>query len=212
MKKTIAIIAALAGLIGIGTATAGTAVPRDEMSFGVKAGLNYANVYDTKGQGFDANGKFGMVGGGFLSIPFGSLIGVQTELLFSQKGFEGKGDNFGLHYNFKRTTFYVDVPIYFALKPTESITLLAGPQFSYLLSKKDSFTNFGGTVEQEEKYKNDNIRKNTAGVSLGVDVNVENLVFGVRTNWDLQKNNGDGTSTVLRYKNQWLQATVGFRF
>lgn len=212
MKKTIVIVATLVSSIALGTATTVSAAARDEMSFGVKAGLNYANVYDTKGQGFDADGKFGMVGGAFLSIPFGSLIGVQPELLFSQKGFEGKGDNFGLHYSFKRTTFYVDVPIYFAIKPSESITLLAGPQFSYLLSKKNSFTSIGGTVEQKEKYENENIRKNTAGVSLGVDINVDNFVFGARTNWDLQKNNGDGTSTLLRYRNQWLQATVGFRF
>lgn len=185
---------------------------RDQLQIGAKIGLNYANVYDSRGEEFDADAKFGMAIGGFISIPIGTYIGVQPEVLFSQKGFQATGKVLGLNYAFTRTTNYLDVPIYFALKPSEFITLLAGPQFSYLLSKKDVFESSVTSSEQEQEFENDNIRKNTLGASIGVDINISHLVFGARANWDLQENNGDGTSTTPRYKNQWLQATVGFKF
>lgn len=185
---------------------------RDQLQFGAKIGLNYANVYDSKGEEFKADAKFGMAAGAFISIPIGTYIGVQPEVLYSQKGFRATGKILGLNYDFTRTTSYLDIPLYFALKPSEFITILAGPQFSYLLSKKDVFATAITTIEQEQQFENDNIRKNTLGASLGVDINIGHLVFGARANWDLQENNGDGTSTTPRYKNQWLQATVGFKF
>ena len=46
----------------------------------------------------------------------------------------------------------------------------------------------------------------------GVDIDISNLVLGVRAGWDTQTNDGDGGSTTPRYKNMWYQATVGYRF
>ncbi len=183
---------------------------RNSMHLGARIGLNYANVYDSKGEEFDADAKYGMAIGGFLSIPIGTYLGVQPEVLYSQKGFKATGRVLGLNYDFTRTTSYLDIPLYLALKPSEFISILAGPQFSYLLSRKDSFASSVTTIEQE--FENDNIRKNTLGASIGIDINLGHFVFGARANWDLQENNGDGTSTTPRYKNQWMQASIGVRF
>lgn len=185
---------------------------RDQLGFGAKIGLNYANVYDSEGEEFDADPKLGMAVGAFVSIPIGTYFGIQPEVLYSQKGFSATGKILGLKYDFTRTTSYLDIPIYFAIKPSEFITIVAGPQFSYLLSKKDVFATTVTTIEQEQEFENDNIRKNTLGASLGLDINIGHFVIGARAAWDLQENNGDGTSTTPRYKNQWLQATVGFKF
>jgi hypothetical protein len=37
-------------------------------------------------------------------------------------------------------------------------------------------------------------------------------VLSARSGWDVQRNNGDGTSSIPRYKNVWFQATIGYRF
>lgn len=185
---------------------------RSKPQFGLKVGLNYANVYDAKGEEFRADGKFGAAGGFFASIPIGSLIGLQPEVLFSQKGFQATGVIFGSSYEFTRTTNYLDVPLYFAFKPSEFITVLAGPQFSYLMSSKDVFVNGFTTIEQEEEFENDNIRKNTASFSIGADINLKHIVIGARAAWDLFDNKGDGTSSTPRYKNQWVQLTIGYTF
>jgi len=189
-----------------------TSDSREQFKIGIKGGFNYANVYDSQGEEFKADPKLGLALGAFLIIPIGTTIGIQPEVMYSQKGFSATGKVLGLNYDFKRTTNYLDVPLFLALKPSEFFTILAGPQFSYLLSRKDVFATAITTIEQEQEFENDNIRKNTLGVSLGVDLNFNSLVLGARAAWDLQNNNGDGTATTPRYKNQWIQATVGFKF
>lgn len=202
-------------IFSIGTSNAQTNTgsnSRDKLHIGAKIGFNYSNVYDSKGEEFNADSKFGMAIGGFLAIPIGAYFGVQPEILFSQKGFKGSGKLLGLDYDFKRTTSYIDVPFYFTVKPSEFITILAGPQMSFLTATKDVFKSGSATVEQEEEFDNDDLRKNTFGASIGVDINIDHLVLGARANWDLQENNSDGSSTTPRYNNQWLQASVGYRF
>jgi hypothetical protein len=185
---------------------------RDRFSFGVKIGANYSNVYDSKGEEFNADAKLGAVGGVFLTIPIGTYIGVQPEILLSQKGFKATGNVLGSKYELTRTTSYVDVPLLFLIKPVSFLSLAAGPQFSYLLKQKNKFTGVGTTVDQEREFDNDNIRKNTLGFIGGADLNLGRVVLGARVAWDLQENNGDGTSTTPRYKNTWIQGTLGYKF
>ena len=208
MKKAILMIFAVACMANMSSAQSDD----DKVRFGVKGGLNYSNVYDEEGEQFEADAKSGFVGGAFLSIPLGKYLGVQPEVLFSQKGFQATGVILGSTYKFTRTTNHIDVPILFAFKPAKFFTLLAGPQYSYLLKQKDVFVNGTTTVEQETEFKNDNIRRNMLGFLGGVDINIDHLVIGARVGWDIVKNNGDGTTTTPRYKNMWYQATVGYRF
>jgi len=212
MKKLSIVAIALTMVTFNANAQDETMDTRSQIHIGAKVGLNYANVYDSKGEDFNADPKIGMALGAFLSIPIGTYIGIQPEVLYSQKGFKATGRLLGANYEFTRTTTYIDIPLYFALKPSEFITLVAGPQFSYLISRKDVFKTTANTFEQEQEFENDNIRKNTLGASVGLDINISHIVIGARAAWDLQENNGDGTSTTPRYKNTWLQATVGFRF
>ncbi len=212
MKKIILIIAAIFGMINISNAQDSETDFREKLEFGLKLGTNYSNVYDTKGEAFVADSKFGFVFGGFVAIPIGKFIGIQPELLFSQKGFKATGILLGSTYELKRTTSYIDVPILFALKPIEFLTILAGPQYSYLIKQTDAFANTTTSILQEQTFENDNIRRNTFGFILGADVNFSNLVIGGRLGWDISNNNGDGTSTTPRYKNVWYQFTLGYRF
>lgn len=185
---------------------------RSFLQFGLKAGVNFSNVYDEKGEAFRADGKIGGVGGIFISIPIGNYIGVQPEVLLSQKGFKGTGIILGGKYEYTHTTNYLDLPLYFSVKPSKYITVLAGPQFSFLLSTKDVFASGVTTIQQEEEFLNDNVRKNLVSFSIGADINIQHFVLGARAAWDFLDNKGDGTSTTPRYKNQWLQLTVGYTF
>lgn len=185
---------------------------REKLTFGLKAGANYSNVYDEKKDEFQANWKPGFAGGVFLSIPIGRYIGVQPEVLVSQKGFEGSGRFIGSPYTYSTTTTFLDVPVLFMFKPSPYVTILAGPQYSFLLSERNNFNSEFITTEEFEEFENDNIRKNIFGVNVGVDVNIKHFVISPRAGWDFQENHGDGTSSTPRYKNQWLQLTLGYRF
>ena len=185
---------------------------RDQLKFGIKAGVNYSNVYDEEGQNFVANGKAGFAAGGFIAIPIGKFLGVQPEIMYSQKGFKATGSVLGSAYEFKRNTNYLDVPLLIALKPNSMLTILAGPQLSFLLNEKYDFKNNVLSGEMQNKFDNEDLRKNTLCLTGGLDINMANLVISGRAGWDLKENNKDGTSTTPRYKNVWLQATIGFRF
>lgn len=209
MKKFILALILFASLDGIIYAQDNNTDLHDKIQFGLKAGANISNVYDTKGEGFTADPKIGFAGGAFLSIPLGKYLGFQPEILFSQKGFKAKGQILGIvNYEFTHTLNYIDVPLLIALKPSEVFTLLAGPQFSYLVSQKDVLANTSLT----QNFNNDNIRKNTFCFLGGFDINLGSLVIGARAGFDIQDNKGDGTTTNPRYKNVWYQATLGFRF
>ncbi len=211
MKKTFIII-------GLGFATFGTTInaqiddSRDVFGLGLKAGMNYSNVWDEQGQDFRADGKPGFVGGIFASIPVGPILGVQPELLISQKGYRGSGTLLGTPYSSTRTTTFLDIPLLVQLKPAEFITFVFGPQFSYLLHQRDAYTFGDNSIEQEEEFENENVRKNILGFTAGLDVNISHVVVSARAGWDFQTNNGDGSSSTPRYKNQWLQFTIGYKF
>jgi len=184
----------------------------EKVMIGLKGGLNLSNVYDSEGEQFDADAKLGYAVGAFVAIPMGKRFGFQPEIMISQKGFQATGYMFGSQYSFTRTTTYVDVPLLFAIKPVEFLTIVLGPQYSYLIKQRDVYTNGVTTFDQETEFENDNIRKNTLCFTGGADVNIGQFVFGARVGWDLLNNNGNGTTSTPRYKNVWYQATVGFRF
>ena len=140
MKKTLLLIVSLVLLINAGIA--------QEIHFGPKVGLNLSNVYDSEGEEFEADAKIGLAAGIFVSLPLGSLFGFHPEILFSQKGFKASGSILGSNYTFTRTLNYIDIPLLLAVKPSEMFTIVVGPQYSYLMSKKDVFKNSFLTTEQ----------------------------------------------------------------
>jgi hypothetical protein len=213
MKKAIFMIALVAfGTTSVKAQLTSTTDNRENLTLGFKLGGNYSNVYDSEGEDFVADGKFGFAAGAFLVIPLGKFIGVQPELLYTQKGYKATGSFLGGNYEMTRTTEFIEVPILFSIKPVEYISILFGPQFSYLTKQTDKFTGGTLTSEQIQEYDNSNLRKNTFGLVGGADLNFDHFVLGLRAGWDVQKNDGDGNNTTPRYKNMFYQATLGYKF
>ncbi|MDD4150845.1 MAG: porin family protein [Bacteroidales bacterium] len=185
---------------------------REELTFGLKGGLSLSNVYDAEGEEFDADSKLGFTGGAFIAIPIGIFLGVQPEVIVTQKGFKGSGSLLGNSYSFKRTTTFLDIPLLVSLKPSEFVTFLVGPQFSYLLNQRDEFDSDIIDLDQEEEFENDNIRKNILGIVGGIDINVDHLIISARVGFDVTNNKGDGTSETPRYKNLCTTLSIGYRF
>lgn len=212
MKKLILVFVFATLMFGSAFAQKSNADFREKVSFGVKAGINISNVYDSQGEQFNADAKLGLAAGIFVALPIGKFIGVQPEILFSQKGYKGSGSLLGSNYSYTYTSNYIDVPLLFAIKPISLITILVGPQYSFLVKDSYKFDSALINIDQEHVFENDNIRKNTLSFLGGVDFNFKRIVIGTRVGWDIQANKGDGTSETPRYKNIWYQATIAFRF
>jgi hypothetical protein len=196
----------------IGTSFAQINADFEKFSFGIKAGANLSNVWDEQGEDFVANSKLGAVGGVFFAVPIGEYLGVQPEILLSQKGFKGEGSLLGFPYTFTRTTSYLDVPLLVQFKPIKGFALLAGPQFSYLLKEKNAYTFGSNSSEQEDAFSNEDLRNNILGFIVGAELTVSSVIISARAGWDFQTNNKNSVSTTPRYKNQLLQLTVGYNF
>ena len=178
---------------------------REDLKIGIKAGANYSNVYSESGDDFVADGKVGFAGGIFVSIPLSQLVGIQPELMYSQKGFKTEGT----FLDGKLTTNYLDVPVHLQIKPSPNVSLLVGPQLSYLLSTKYELNGFSAI--DEENFDDNNNRVNL-GLSAGVDFTVENFLISARGSWDLSEVNKDNTTSDINYKNHLFQLTLGYRF
>jgi hypothetical protein len=210
MKNTIYLVSALF-ICSTATIKAQIIDNREKVEVGAKAGLNFSNVYDSQVQDFVADTKAGLAIGAFVGIPISKFIGIQPEVLVSQKGFKGGGSLLGFPYSFTRTTTYLDVPILLQVKPAAFLTIVAGPQFSYLFKEKNVYTFNSNSLEQEQQFQIEDARKNILGIVMGVDLCYNYFVLSGRVGWDFQNNNVNGTATTPRYKNQWLQVTVGVK-
>lgn len=183
---------------------------RNKPHLGIKLGSNLSNVYDAQGD-FSPHSKYGFVSGGFLNIPIGKYLGIHPEVLYSQKGFKASGSYLGTGYDLVRTTSYIDVPLMIALKPLRQTTFIAGPHYSYLIQQTDIFLDGTSSSIKSEDFQNDDIRTNILGAMIGADINIWNLVLSGRYGFDVLSNYSNSPSATPRYKNVWLQGTIGFR-
>ncbi|MFT3681389.1 MAG: porin family protein [Ferruginibacter sp.] len=179
--------------------------------FGVRGGVNLSNITKSGDADFSSNSKLGINAAVFLDLPLSSAIAVQPELQFSQKGYKSSGNIASSPYEYSRTSNFIEVPLLLKLKPAPVFSILVGPQFSFLTSSSTKFSTGNSSVETEVKNDNDNLRKNILGGALGVEATAGGAVFGLRYSLDFQNNNGDGTSTIPKYKNQVTSLYVGFR-
>ncbi|HET6224716.1 MAG TPA: porin family protein [Bacteroidia bacterium] len=185
---------------------------RERFMVGVKVGANFSNVYDKNGQPFHTESKLGLATGLMLAIPIGKYIGLQPEVLFSQKGFKATSTVTDNAYVLTRTSNFIDVPFMLAAKLAPFLTLLAGPQYAYLISQKNTFENASTSISKEQDFENENTRKNMFCFTAGFDITLKHVVIAARAGWDLQNNSSAGAISTSHYKNNWIQATLGYRF
>ncbi len=185
---------------------------RNDFTFGVKVGANLSRMWDAESNDFVADPKVGFAAGVFATIPITTFLGIQPEVMWSQRGFIGRGSFLGGDYRLSRTHNYLDIPIMIAFRPSPVVSILVGPQYSYLLSTNDEYTSGSSSFEDQTNFDNDNVLKNTLALTGGFDFALDPLVVGLRAGWDIRKNDGDGTTTSIRYKNMWYQLSVGFQF
>lgn len=179
--------------------------------FGIRAGLSKSNVYGAS-SGLSTSPRNGLSGGVFMALPLGSLLGIQPELIFIQKGFRGSGKMRGEYYEIRRTTTHLDIPIQVQLKPFRWLTLLAGPQYSYLLKQTDQVTYGSAQQTPDTRFSDVDLNQNLFGTLIGFDLNVRHLMFSWRSGWDLTTSHRNNATLVPSYRNRWTQLTLGYRF
>lgn len=115
-----------------------------QVSYGIKGGLNFSNVYSTS---LNTNFKQGFHAGVYGKINL-LILAVQPEILFSQRGY--------VEQNVKDVTLnYIDIPVMLKIKVFPMLSIDAGPQFSYLLN--ENIEALGNILTVQPDFKNSEV-------------------------------------------------------
>jgi hypothetical protein len=185
--------------------------------FGVKAGLNFANV--TNASDINSSSETGFHGGLFLAPPSKGIPASRTEILFSRQGYNYKTNTNTGNVNLD----YIMLPQFMAFNITKFVQLQVGFQMAFLISAKADSTSSSG---EYGAYSNimDFYNRFDYGLGGGVEVHpISGLLVGARINvsfGDLYSSNpedyANGTPPSfipkVDVKNNVFQLFVGWRF
>ncbi|MFV0573582.1 MAG: porin family protein [Xanthomarina gelatinilytica] len=219
MKK-ILLIAAVA-VFGISNVNA------QEVSFGPKAGVNFANL---NGDIEDNDMRVGFHIGGAAEIMFTEKMGLQAELLYSLQGtkdsYSSKETIGGVTYTeeeeAKINLSYINIPVSFKYYIANGFNVEAGPQVGILASAKAKYdykerVQGGGYdetyTESGDQDVKDYYKSVDFGLNFGLGYKMENgLNFGARYNLGLMNIDDFSNSDDYKISNGVIQVSAGFMF
>jgi len=190
---------------------AGHSLAQDEESrIGIKAGFTLSNFYVDEID--DQNPRYGGHFGLFAKTPVNSLLGFQSELLFSTKG--ANYDMSFLSYNWETqlNMNYIEVPLMVAIHLGDNVDVLGGVYGGYLLNV--SATTSGDTDENYEELERDNFDALDYGLVGGIEFKLNPLIVGIRYHYGLNGigNEGWANEYLGDAKHSALQLSAGIAF
>lgn len=173
-----------------------------QFGLGIKAGPNFASQNSSGGDpGFEPDFKniTALHAGIYMNYFFGETVGIQPEILFSQKG--SKVQDIDL----ENKLTYIDIPILLRFQFLEILNIHAGPQFSFLTSAKSVYS--GGSFDIKDDLKSlETSLAFGAGVDLPLRLNVTaRYIIGLTNIAD------DTDFDDIELKNSMFQLSLGFR-
>ncbi|HXD79696.1 MAG TPA: outer membrane beta-barrel protein [Puia sp.] len=186
------------------TLTAAHSYAQKSMEWGLKAGGNYFKV---GGRSFDNTYNVSFSGGAYAELNYTSKFTVQPELLFNQvlcKTSEGFTNIYsGLEpVGFQLVSLdYIAVPVLFVYKPVPLVSVIIGPQYSYLIAQTQ------GLLRAETS--KDAFHHSELALVFGGQLNLGKLTLGLRYQEGLTNVNGINTTDVWR--TYGFQLYLGFQ-
>ncbi len=145
-----------------------------QLELGFRAGLNMSEATDlraTNGDLIKAAKLNGVNAGIFANFQLGSIVALQPEVTFSQKGFTATWD--GSDSSSTLNTSYLDMPLMieagFAMGKNFRVFANAGPNVSYLIKAEEEFYNAmnGETTTTEYDFDVESLERLDVGVNFG---------------------------------------------
>jgi hypothetical protein len=189
---------------------ASTAARAQETVFGVKAGINYANLnFDGDDANVNFDQRIGFVGGLFMVWPASSKGALQIEALYSQKGTsidneDGKG---ALKID------YLDIPVLarFSSGPANktSFHVFGGPSLGFKMraNATGDFTDDGS----DDQDIGDDVETFDFGMVVGAGVDFGKMTLDARQSWGLSNIVKDPDDDE-KVKTRTFSVMLGIRF
>ena len=182
------------------TTSTQTTTSKDGISFGAKAGVNFATL--SKDEGFKPDNKTGFHVGAVAEIPITEKFLIQPEVVFSSQGFKESDE--GVTYTVKLN--YINVPVMAGYRIIEGLTAQAGPQFGINISAKEV-----NDFNDDDLDIKDNIKTLDIGFGFGAQYELDfGLFFQARYTLGLNKVFDFDESPD--FKNRVASLSVGYFF
>lgn len=171
--------------------------------FGAKGGVNFSNF---AGDGFasfeeDSNARTAYHLGLVAEIPVSDRFSVQPEVLYSAQGFDIVQIENNPDVEFRLD--YINVPVLAKFYVTDGLSLVAGPQFGFLVESEIKSEN------SETELNSENFNNFDMAVGFGAEYKFNKFFLYGRYNaglTDIYENEN------VEAKNSVIQAGVGFMF
>jgi hypothetical protein len=171
--------------------------------FGPKLDVNYSAI---KGNGIRNKYSAGFQIGGFAEYNLSKHWAIQPELLYTWSAYKKASDFLTYYNNAGRSAAgnnvnlaYVSVPVLVRYNFNKIFSILAGPQYSYLIYDDEDLIK-----ENRQAVKNYEVSAN-----LGVQVNLENVGFYARFNKGLT--NINDIDDRYEWKSNHVQVGIAVR-
>ncbi len=195
----------------LGTVT--TAVAQQQVKFGPKAGLNFANL-----SGDDNSDMLtGFHVGAVAEIKFNEKFSIQPEVVYSAQGSSRSGSTtlLGITSSFegKQKLDYINVPIMAKYYIIDGFSVEAGPQIGFLMKAESELdTTIAGVNSNVKGDNKDSFKSTDFGLGLGLAYDLPvGLFVNARYNLglsDIRENTSAGDAV----KNNVIQVGIGYKF
>ena len=169
-------------------------ISAQNVTFGAKAGLNFASMTGDDADCLDGRTSFHL--GVTAEIEMSDTFSIQPELLYSGQGYTADGD-------VTVKVDYINLPVMAKFYVADGISLEAGPQIGFLASAK-------ADVDGESTDIKDLLKSTDFALNLGAGYKLDSgLNFGLRYSMgltDVPDGDSDG------FKHSVLQLSVGYNF
>lgn len=204
MKKMLLLSAVM--LLGIST------VAVSQTQFGVRAGINIANV---SGDMEDTDSRMAPFFGVFANFALSEKITFQPELLYSMKGAKDSyTENYeGVNVNIDEVwkLDYLDIPLMFKYNAGGGLNLMAGPQIGLLLSAKVEIEGSAQGISMTEEVDiKDDMKGLDFGLGFGLGYDFD-FGLGIDARYILGLANVSDDSEV-EAKNNVFQIGLNYKF
>jgi hypothetical protein len=195
----------------------------NKLGFGIKAGLNFANVTSTAS--LNNSSRTGFMAGIFLAPASRGVMGYRTELMFSRQGYDYKNNTNTGSVNLD----YILFTHLFTINITKYVQVQMGALTAFLVSAKSDSTQSSQPPNPIMPYPGaygkmlDYYNKFDYGATGGIEIHpLMGLLIGARYNFffgDVYKMPAQGASyqepsflPTVNVKNNLLQVFIGYSF
>ena len=191
-----------------------TAQDDRQVRFGVKGGLNLANLYIDEVN--DEKTKVGLHAGLWMKAPLGDLFAIQPELLWSSKGTRiGSYQNipFTQDGQVRFNLNYLELPVLASLT-LGPVSIQAGPYVAYLFNANVKNLKEDLTTANALDLDRNDFNSTDFGLAGGLALDIKGFQLGARYNYGLREiGNSDIAGQITRNaKNSVAQVFIGIGF